>query len=153
MTETRRPALSELIAEIKARITAHGTMVAEERDVEFNEGGRQALQSLLRFIDRLPASSEGAHEQEATCSHPLIGEVASGALVCRDCGQRFELRAVPEQNVTADTAPLLAQLQWIGEAVEGLDVSEFAESFPLVRAVADLKRASEGAHGRQDGSK
>lgn len=42
-------------------------------------------------------------------------------------------------TVKAEIAPLLAQLQWVGEAIEGLDVSEFAESFPLVRAVADLR--------------
>lgn len=81
----------------------------------------------------MTASTQALRAQN--CSHPLIGEVASGKIVCRDCGQEFHLAPV-----TADTAPLLAQLQWIGEAVEGLDVSEFAESFPLIRAVVDLKR-------------
>ena len=31
-----------------------------------------------------------------------------------------------------------AQLQWINQCVKGQDVSEFAKSFPLVRAIADL---------------
>jgi len=44
-----------------------------------------------------------------------------------------------------ELAEAQAQLQWIGECIEGQDVSEFAESFPLVKAVSDLRTAKETA--------
>jgi hypothetical protein len=42
-------------------------------------------------------------------------------------------------ELEATLAEAYAQLQWVGECLEGQDVSDFAESFPLVRAVADLR--------------
>jgi hypothetical protein len=50
---------------------------------------------------------------------------------------RYLLSRITELEATL--AEAYAQLQWVGECLEGQDVSEFAESFPLVRAVADLR--------------
>jgi len=38
-------------------------------------------------------------------------------------------------------AEAMAQLGWIDDAEEGRDVSDFAASFPLVRAILDLRQA------------
>jgi hypothetical protein len=41
------------------------------------------------------------------------------------------------------TTPLNAQLGWIGDLIDGEDVSDFALSFPLVRAVSDKLRSQQ----------
>jgi len=55
---------------------------------------------------------------------------------CLNCDEWADEHA---EVLRAEIAQAHAQLQWIGECLEGLDVSHFAESFPLVRAVAELR--------------
>ncbi len=115
-----------LEAELKRTREAYSARAASIQMFEQENAELRAEVKRLReaLASRSPETDNG-------CPHPRCLHARGGISHARP--------AQGVKQLESQLAEAHAQLQWIGECILGQDVSEFAESFPLIRAVADLK--------------
>jgi hypothetical protein len=78
------------------------------------------------------------------------GEIA---MPCPDCKLVVSEDKKTIHALQSERAEMVAQLEWVGRALQGFPLNDFALSFPIVRAVADLSverdAALEEAHAER----
>ena len=67
--------------------------VCDERQT-CNHRCRDHTRTVADAIEAAFSQAQAEREAEGGCTHAMVGQVLSGAIVCRECGQQFELRAI-----------------------------------------------------------